>query len=122
VIVTHLPTPPYNGSAPCSSDRCNRHAVVTNTGVREVITTLKEVQQRLGLVQALSDDFFTEWTADLPPLTAQEQLSIDRLKQRYDYHRTGGLLLEGTINLVVTAPLLSQPSLVLRRSDTDRAA
>ena len=25
---------------------------------------------------------------------------------RYDYHRADGLLLEGTINLVVTAPLL----------------
>ena len=53
-----------------------------------------------------ADDFFAEWTADLPSLTAQEQASIDRLKQRYDYHRTDGILLEVTINLVVTAPLL----------------
>jgi len=42
----------------------------------------------------------------LPSLTPQEQVSIDRLKQRYDYHRADGFLLEGTINLVITAPLL----------------
>lgn len=80
--------------------------MVTNTGIREAITTLKDVQQRLGLVQALHDDFFSEWVEDLPSLAAQEQLSLDRLKQRYDYHRRDGLLLESTINLVVTAPLL----------------
>jgi hypothetical protein len=80
--------------------------VVTGTGIREIITTLSDLQQRLGLVQTQKDDFFPEWANDLPPLTAQEQLSIERLKQRYDYHRTDGLLLEGTINLVVTAPLL----------------
>ncbi len=43
---------------------------------------------------------------DLPALTSQEELSIDRLKNRYDYHRLDGLLLEGTINLVVTGPLM----------------
>jgi hypothetical protein len=80
--------------------------MVTGAGIRETITTLNDLQQRLGLVQAQKDDFFSEWVDDLPSLTAQEQLSIDRLKQRYDYHRTDGLLLEGTINLVVTAPLL----------------
>jgi hypothetical protein len=80
--------------------------VATGTGVREVITTLQDLQQRLGLVQALSDDFFTEWTDNLPTLTDQELVRIDRIKQRYDYHRADGLLLEDTINLVVTAPLL----------------
>lgn len=57
-------------------------------------------------MQTLSDDFFTEWTDGLPDLTAQERASIDRIKQRYDYHRADRLLLEGTIHLVVTAPLL----------------
>jgi len=80
--------------------------MVTSKGVRESITTLQDLQQRLGLTQTLSDDFFTEWTSDLPALSTQEQVSIDRIKQRYDYHRTDGLLLEGTINLIVTAPLL----------------
>jgi hypothetical protein len=79
---------------------------MVSAGVREVITTLNDLQQRLGLVQTQHIDFFSEWVDDLPPLTTQQQAGIERLKQRYDYHRADGLLLEGTINLVVVAPLL----------------
>jgi hypothetical protein len=79
---------------------------VTGKEIRETITTLNDLQQRLGFVLTESDDFFSEWTDNLPSLTAEEQISLDRLKRRYDYHRADGLLLEGTINLIVTAPLL----------------
>lgn len=79
---------------------------MTSTGVRDLITTLNDLQQQLGLVQTRNADFFSEWTDNLPSLTGQEQVNIDRIKRRYDYHRADGLLLEGTINLVVTAPLL----------------
>lgn len=79
---------------------------MTSKGIRETITTLNDLQQRLGFVLTERDDFFSEWTDNLPSLTAEEQISLDRLKRRYDYHRADGLLLEGTINLVVTAPLL----------------
>jgi hypothetical protein len=80
--------------------------MVPSTGVRDTITTLNDLQQRLGLLQSQDYNFFSEWTDNLPSLSTQEKASIDRLKQRYDYHRADGLLLEGTINLVVTAPLL----------------
>ena len=80
--------------------------MVASTGVRDTVTTLNDLQQRLGLLQSQDYDFFSEWTDNLPALRAQEKASINRLKQRYDYHRADGLLLEGTINLVVTAPLL----------------
>jgi hypothetical protein len=80
--------------------------MTTSTGIRETIATLQDLQQRLGLMQILRDDFFPEWTEALPVLTTQEQAKIERLKQRYDYHRADGLLLEGTINRIVTAPLL----------------
>ncbi len=80
--------------------------MVSSAGVREAITTINDLQQRLGLVQSQNIDFFSEWVADLPTLTPQQQAGIERLKQRYDYHRADGLLLEGTINLVVVAPLL----------------
>lgn len=80
--------------------------MVASTGIRDTITTLNELQQRLGLWQSQDDSFFAEWTEDLPTLSAEEADSISRLKQRYDYHRADGLLLEGTINLVVVAPLL----------------
>ncbi len=80
--------------------------MVSSAGVRDTITTLSDLQQRLGISQTQSNAFFAEWTDHLPVLNPQEQRSIDRIKQRYDYQRTDGLLLESTINLVVTSPLL----------------
>lgn len=81
--------------------------MVRGAGIRDVITTLNDLQQRLGLVQSRNPDFFLEWTTDLPILSPPQRTSIQQIKQRYDYHRADGLLLEGTINLVVTAPLLA---------------
>lgn len=75
-------------------------------GFSVTITTLNDLQQRLGLLQSQDYDFFSEWTNELPALSTQEKASVERVKQRYDYRRADGLLLEGTINLVVTAPLL----------------
>ena len=80
--------------------------MVTSKGVTEVITTLNDLQQHLGLLQTENDEFFSEWTEAFPTLSPPEQTRVNRLKQRYDYHRADGLLLEGTINLIVVAPLL----------------
>jgi hypothetical protein len=79
---------------------------MVSAGVRDKITTLNDLKDRLGIVQTQANDFFTEWMQPLPALTVSEQQSVDRLKQRYDYQRQDGLLLESTINLVVTSPLL----------------
>lgn len=80
--------------------------MVANAGVTDIIKSLNDLQERFGLRQTDDDRFFSEWTEDLLPLTEQAQVGIDRIKQRYDYHRIDGLLLEGTINLVVVSPLL----------------
>ena len=80
--------------------------MVSSTGVRDTITTLSDLQQRLGISQTQNNTFFSEWVDTLPALNLQEQQGIDRIKQRYDYQRVDGLLLESTINLVVTSPLL----------------
>jgi hypothetical protein len=37
----------------------------------------------------------------LPPLDEYEQQGVEQIKQRYDYYRIDGLLLEGIVNLVV---------------------
>ncbi|BAZ11563.1 hypothetical protein NIES4071_33890 [Calothrix sp. NIES-4071] len=60
----------------------------------------------LHLRQASDDQFFREWVEDLPKLSQQEQAGVARIKRRYDYHRIDGLLLEGTVNLIVVSPLL----------------
>lgn len=80
--------------------------MVTGVGITDSIKSLSDLQVRCNLCEAESDRFFSEWVEDLPDLNEREQAGIERIKQRYDYHRFDGLLLEGTINLVVVSPLL----------------
>lgn len=80
--------------------------MVSSVGITDSIKSLGDLQTRCNLTQADSDRFFYEWINDLPELNQQEQAGIARIKQRYDYHRIDGLLLEGTINLLVVSPLL----------------
>ncbi len=75
-------------------------------GVTDHIKTLNDLQSRFGLQQTSDNTFFDEWLTDLPQLANDQQLGVERLKNRYDYHRAEGLLLEGTINAVVLSPLL----------------
>ncbi|MEH1951460.1 MAG: type I restriction endonuclease subunit R [Nostoc sp.] len=80
--------------------------MVYGVGITDTIKSLNDLQTRCNLTQADSDRFFYEWIDELPELNQQEQAGIARIKQRYDYHRVDGLLLEGTINLLVVSPLL----------------
>lgn len=80
--------------------------MVTGVGITDAIKSLSDLQVRCNLRQADNEGFFSEWVEDLPELDEREEAGIDRIKQRYDYHRFDGLLLEGTINLVVVSPLL----------------
>ncbi|MDZ8026603.1 MAG: type I restriction endonuclease subunit R [Nostoc sp. DedQUE11] len=80
--------------------------MVSNVGITDTIKSLNDLQTRCNLTQADSDRFFYEWIDELPKLNQEEQAGIARIKQRYDYHRVDGLLLEGTINLLVVSPLL----------------
>ncbi|MBU7581656.1 MAG: type I restriction endonuclease subunit R [Nostoc sp. TH1S01] len=80
--------------------------MVSSVGITDTIKSLSDLQTRCNLTQADSDRFFFEWFEELPELNPQEQAGITRIKQRYDYHRVDGLLLEGTINLLVVSPLL----------------
>jgi hypothetical protein len=81
-------------------------------GILNTIKTLRDLQDRCNLQQTQSDRFFAEWQADLPPLSVQAAAGVDRIKQRYDYHRVDGLLLEGTINVIVVSPLLEVAGLL----------
>jgi hypothetical protein len=80
--------------------------MVSGVGITDTIKSLSDLQVRSNLHQAGDDRFFSEWVEDLPNLNEREHAGVDRIKQRYDYHRFDGLLLEGTINLVVVSPLL----------------
>ncbi|MGM3305812.1 type I restriction endonuclease subunit R [Anabaena sp. WFMT] len=80
--------------------------MVSSVGITDTIKSLSDLQTRCNLHQAEDENFFNEWLTDLPQLSPQEQAGVTRIKQRYDYHRVDGLLLEGTINLLVVSPLL----------------
>jgi predicted type IV restriction endonuclease len=80
--------------------------MVTTIGVREAIKSLHDLQAKFNLTQAEDDNFFPEWYENLPEITQAEKTALERIKQRYDYHRLYSPLLEGTINLVVVSPLL----------------
>ncbi|MDB9308014.1 type I restriction endonuclease subunit R [Aphanizomenon sp. CS-733/32] len=80
--------------------------MVSSIGITDSIKSLSDLQTRCHLHQAEDENFFNEWLTDLPQLNTQEQSGVTRIKQRYDYHRLDGLLLEGTINLLVVSPLL----------------
>lgn len=80
--------------------------MVTSTGITENLKSLSDLQRRCNLQQADDPNFFNEWVENLSALTVEQQTGVARIKQRYDYHRVDGLLLEGTINLLVVSPLL----------------
>jgi hypothetical protein len=80
--------------------------MVGSTAITDKIKSFSDLQKCCNLHQADSDQFFNELQEGLPALNSQEQAGINRIKKRYDYHRVDGLLLEGTINLLVVSPLL----------------
>lgn len=77
------------------------------TAITEAITSLSEAETRFGLVRMESEQFFLEWSSELPEITEAEKASLDILRRRYLYHRGGGDLLEGTVMLLVVSPLLA---------------
>jgi hypothetical protein len=71
------------------------------------IKTLAEAEQRFNLVRTEDETFFLEWQAELPEISATEQVALDQLRWRYLYQRSIGQLLEGTVTLLLTSPLLA---------------
>ena len=80
--------------------------MVVSTAITDAIYSLNDLCDRFNLRQTNCDRFFSEWQEDLPILNELEKVGVARLKQRYDYQRLDGLLLEGTIQVTVVSPLL----------------
>jgi len=75
--------------------------------ITEAIKTIAEAERRFGLSKTELSSFFSEWQTDLPDLSDSEQISLDKLRQRYLYQRSEGQLLEGTVTLLLASPLLA---------------
>jgi hypothetical protein len=74
--------------------------------IAEKITTLRQVEEKLGLILSSDSQFFTEWMADLPALNEAEQTRLEQVRQNYLYQISDGSLLEETVKMVVLSPLL----------------
>ena len=72
----------------------------------EVVTTLIEAESKFGLTPSSEPEFFWEWSVDLPKLNESEQVRLNLIKQRYQYHRKYGQLAESTVNAIIVSPLL----------------
>jgi len=79
---------------------------MVTVGVTKAITNLNEAHTKLGILPSHDANFFTEWKDALPALTAEQKATLDRLKQRYLYYADSGAITEGTVNLILLAPLL----------------
>jgi hypothetical protein len=75
--------------------------------ITDAIKTLAEAERRFGLGRSEDAAFFPEWRSDLPELTAAETMDLGELRRRYLYQRSEGQLLEGTVTLLMVAPLLT---------------
>ena len=79
---------------------------MVTAGITKALTNLNEAHAKLDVLPSQDPDFFTEWQASLPTLTAEQQATLDLLKQRYLYYADSGAITEGTVNLILLAPLL----------------
>jgi predicted type IV restriction endonuclease len=79
---------------------------MVQTAVTQVVKTLNDVHERFGLRRSPSDQFFMEWYTNLPSLNALEQETLDRIRQRFRYHREAGQVTEGAVNAIVVSRLL----------------
>ena len=68
---------------------------------RSSITNLKQVEESFNLVA--KDEFFQEWYAGLPELSAHERNEVDHLQHRFLLHRDGGQLTEGSVDAYMLA-------------------
>jgi len=73
--------------------------------VTEAITNLAEAEAKFSLHRSTNPQFFQEWHDRLPSLTDSEKVILDRIRQRYLYHRNEDSPLEETVKLLLVSPL-----------------
>ena len=79
--------------------------------ISKTILTMASLQQRFGVIPSQDPQFFSEWATNLPELTPVEIDTLNQIKARFDRHRNQGSLAAGTINQLLTSPLLTLASL-----------
>lgn len=88
------------------ADRQKMRIMSQTSGINPAITNLYEAHQQLQIHLSPDQNFFGEWLPPFPALSESEMQSLDRLKTRYRYYEAQGAITEGTISLIMLAPLL----------------
>lgn len=73
--------------------------------ITEAVTSLAIAEAKFSLQRSTTPQFFKEWYEDLPSLADSERTVLDRIRQRYLYHRNEDSPLEETIKLLLVSPL-----------------
>jgi hypothetical protein len=81
--------------------------MATTLAITDAIVNYRDLRERLQMERAGVPDFFWEWRADLPPLQPEEIAQLEHLSDRYLHYIEQGEVSEGTLNLIVIAPLLN---------------
>ncbi|TAD79359.1 MAG: type I restriction endonuclease subunit R [Oscillatoriales cyanobacterium] len=76
------------------------------TAIRELITSLEDVETQLGLIPNGDDAFFAEAFPTIDAIADSDRSSLDQLRDRFLYHWRSGKVDEGIVNLLVISPLL----------------
>lgn len=86
-------------------DSAHSAVMVQTVAIAENIT-LKYLRDHFHLQRSEAREFFPEWQAQLPELTAAEQGFLERIRTRYYYQLDEGTLLEEGVKIMMMAPLL----------------
>jgi hypothetical protein len=80
--------------------------MLSSRAVTEAVTSLNDAERILQITRSHDPDFFLEWRDALLELTDLERQTLDRLKERYSYYAADNTIVEGTLNIIMLAPLL----------------
>lgn len=81
--------------------------MITTLAVTDIILTDADAHDRLNLQRTTEPEFFTEWQGPLPELRPEEAAELEHLSDRYLRYIETGEISEGTLNLIIVAPLLN---------------
>ena len=79
--------------------------MVQTVAISENIT-LKYLREHFNLQRSQSQQFFLEWSVELPELSAADRAFLERIRTRYFYQLDEGTLLEEGVKMMMMSPLL----------------
>jgi predicted ATPase len=74
--------------------------------IAKAITKYQDLTDCFQLTRTDDPEFFWEWQKNLPELSNRQKIQLERLKRCYLNYIEDGEISEGTVNIIMLAPLL----------------